>query len=241
MTSTSPLSRSVRRWIVLTGLAAATATPMSPTVTNAATGLVAAYGFSEGTGTVVQSAVGSFPGTISGAVWTTGKFGNALAFDGVNDWVTVAGASPFNLTTGMTLQAWVYPTATGGVREILIKEGTGVDIYNLYARNGQGQPESNVFAGGSNRWATGPTLPLNTWSHVAGTYDGLTVRLFVNGLQVGSTAYTGTIGTSTGVLRIGGNSMWGEFFQGRLDELRIYSRALSAAEIQADMTTSILP
>ena len=218
-----------------------TTTSVGVTVANTATGLVAAYGFNEATGTVVQSAVGSFPGTISGAVWTTGQFGSALSFDGINDWVTVADANALDLTTGMTLEVWVYPTAANGVRDILIKEGTGVDIYNLYARNGQGQPESNVFAGGSNRWATGPTLPLNTWSHVAGTYDGLTVRLFVNGLQVGSTAYTGTIGTSTGVLRIGGNSMWGEFFQGRLDELRIYSRALSAAEIQADMTTSILP
>ena len=219
-----------------------TATPVSVTVANGGNGgLVAAYGFNEGTGTVAQSAVGSFPGTINEAAWTTGQFGAALSFDGINDWVTVTDANALDLTTGMTLQAWVYPTAASGVRDILIKEGTGVDIYNLYARNGQGQPESNVFAGSSNRWATGPTLALNTWSHVAGTYDGLTVRLFVNGLQVGNTAYTGTIGTSAGVLRIGGNSLWGEFFQGRLDELRIYNRALSAAELQADMTTPILP
>ena len=204
-------------------------------------GLVAAWGFNEGTGTVVQSAVGSFPGTLSGATWTTGRFGSGLAFNGTSAMVTVADANALDLTTAMTLEAWVFPTAASGVRDILIKEGAGVDIYNLYARNGQGQPEANVFAGGSNRWATGSALPLNTWSHVAGTYDGTTVRLFVNGVQVGTKAFTGTIATSTGALRIGGNSLWGEFFQGQIDEIRIYGRALSAAEIVTDMNAPIQP
>jgi hypothetical protein len=56
------------------------------------------------------------------------------------------------------VEAWVFPTATAGVRDILIKEGTGVDIYNLYARNGDGQPEANVFVGGTNRMAAGADL-----------------------------------------------------------------------------------
>ena len=84
-------------------------------------------------------------------------------------------------------------------------------------------------------------LPLNAWSHLAATYDGATLRLFVNGAQVGSRAVTGALLTSTGALRIGGNSIWGEFFQGRIDEVRIYNRALTAAEIQADMSRPIAP
>ena len=84
-------------------------------------------------------------------------------------------------------------------------------------------------------------LPLNTWTHLAATYDGATLRLFVNGTQVGSRALTGALLTSTGVLRIGGNAIWGEFFQGRIDEIRIYNRALSPGEIQADMAAPIAP
>src|SRR5205814_4164991 len=56
---------------------------------------------------------------------------------------------------------------------------------------------------------------------------------------VGSQALTGAIATSTGALRIGGNGVWGEYFQGRIDEVRIYNRALSAAEINTDMTTAV--
>ena len=82
-------------------------------------------------------------------------------------------------------------------------------------------------------------LPLNTWTHVAATYDNTTLRLYVNGVQAGSRAVTGALLTSTGALRIGGNSVWGEFFAGRIDEVRIYNRALSPGEIQTDMNTPL--
>jgi hypothetical protein len=74
---------------------------------------------------------------------------------------------------------------------------------------------------------------------VAGTYDGTTLRLFINGGQVASVAVSGAIPSSAGVLRIGGNSLWGEFFQGRIDEVRIYNRALSASEIQTNMAAPV--
>ena len=85
------------------------------------------------------------------------------------------------------------------------------------------------------------SLPLNTWTHLAATYDGTTLRLYVNGVQVGSRAVASPLLTSTGVLRIGGNSVWGEFFAGRIDEVRLYNRALAAAEIQADMNAPVQP
>ena len=206
-----------------------------------APGLVAAYGFEEGGGTSVSDVSGNgHTGTISGASRTAqGRYGGALSFNGSNNLVTV-GASPLlNLTSGMTLEAWINPTAASGARDVLIKEGANVDIYNLYARNWRGRPESNVYAGGANRTAEGTTLPTNTWSHLAGTYDGATLRLYVNGVQVASAAYSGTIGTSSGPLRIGGNSLWGEYFQGTIDEVRVYNRALTVSEIQADMNTPV--
>jgi hypothetical protein len=69
--------------------------------------------------------------------------------------------------------------------------------------------------------------------------DGANLRLYVNGTQVASRALTGAMRTSTGVLRIGGNSIWSEWFAGLIDEVRVYNRALSATEIQADMTTPV--
>lgn len=204
-------------------------------------GLVAAYSFDEGIGLNANDSSGNgHTGVLSGAIWTSaGKFGNALAFNGTSSWVTVNTTSLLNLTTSMTLEAWVFPTATTGVRDIVLKEGSNVDIYNLYARNWRGLPEANVLVGGANRVAEGTTLPANGWTHIAGTYDGSMVQLFVNGVQVSSTAIAGTISTSTGPLRIGGNGLWGEYFQGSIDEVRIYNRPLTQTEIQTDMNTPI--
>jgi Concanavalin A-like lectin/glucanases superfamily len=82
-------------------------------------------------------------------------------------------------------------------------------------------------------------VPVGSWTHLAVTHDGTTLRLFVNGAQVASRSAPGAVLTSSGALRIGGNTVWREWFAGRIDEVRIYNRALSAAELQADMTAPI--
>jgi chitodextrinase len=82
-------------------------------------------------------------------------------------------------------------------------------------------------------------LTVNTWTHLAATYDGTTIRLYVNGTQVASAAQTGAIATSTNPLQIGGDSLYGQFFQGTIDEVRIYNVALTAAQIQTDMNAPI--
>ena len=72
------------------------------------------------------------------------------------------------------------------------------------------------------------------------TYDDANLRLYVNGGLVSTAARTGDMLAGTGVLRIGGNGVWaGEFFNGRIDEVRVYNRALSAAEITTDMATPL--
>jgi len=78
-------------------------------------------------------------------------------------------------------------------------------------------------------------LPLNTWSHLAATYDGATMRLYVNGVQVASAPQTGPIAASSQALSIGSN------WAGQLDEVRIYNRAISASQILTDMSTAVNP
>src|SRR5262245_37133784 len=105
--------------------------------------LIAAYGFEENQGgTTADSAGNDDLGTISGASWTTsGRFGNALSFDGVNDWVTVNDTAALDLTTGMTLMAWVRPTAINGWETVILKErGTNGLAYSLYAADDAGRP-----------------------------------------------------------------------------------------------------
>jgi hypothetical protein len=202
------------------------------------TGLVASYNFDAGTGTTVADLSGNAnAGTITGANWATaGKNGGALSFNGTSNYVQVADSNSLDLTTGMTLEAWVNPAALGTAwRTVLFKEQSGGMIYSLYANQDTTRPVGQVNIGGEQNVVGAASLALNTWSHLAVTYDGSALRLYVNGAVVATTPATGTIPASTGVLRMGGNSVWGEWFGGLLDDVRIYSRALSAGEIATDM------
>jgi glucose/arabinose dehydrogenase/PKD repeat protein len=205
-------------------------------------GLVAAYGLNAGSGSVVADGSGSGNGgTVSGAVWTAaGKFGGALSFDGVNDWVTVNDSGSLDLTGAMTLEAWVRPSALGGMwRTVVFKERPGGMVYSLYANQDTSRPVGQVFIGSERNAVGSASLPLNAWSHLAATFDGSSLRLYVNGVLVSTTAVTGSMVASTGVLRLGGNSVWSEWFAGVIDEVRVYSRALTQAQVQTDMNTPI--
>jgi hypothetical protein len=206
------------------------------TVTAAPSGLVAAYGFNEGSGTTVADVSGNGNnGAIGSATWTTaGKYGGALSFNGSNARVTVPDANSLDLNNAMTLEAWVFPTTLGGWREVICKVD---DIYYLMGSSDTTTPAVRVNFGASMR---GPaSLALNTWTHLAGTYDGATLRLYVNGVQVASQARSGLIPASTGALTFGGDALYGQYFAGRIDEVRIYNRALSVLELASDMNTPV--
>ena len=137
----------------------------------------------------------------------------------------------------MTLEAWVNPSTVSSVWRDVIYKGPN-DIYYLEATSSQGPPAAGGTFSGSPLYGAA-TLAANTWSHLAATYDGVTLRLYVNGTEVASRPQTGSIATSNGALTIGGDPLYGQFFAGRIDEVRIYNRALSAAEIQTDMNTPV--
>jgi len=209
----------------------------------AAAGLVLAYGFEESAGTAAGDASpAKNNGTVSGATRTaSGKFGRALSFDGVNDRVDVPDSSSLDLSNAMTLEAWVRPASNSGWRSVVIKErGTTSMVYALYSSSGT-NPIVENFTKAVNGILGPSPLPLNAWTHLASTYDGTALRLFVNGSQVASKAITGTMPATANLLRIGGNVVWGDYFSGLIDEVRVYDRALSVAEIGADMNAAVAP
>ncbi len=226
-----------------------TSVPVAVTVFN--NYLVAAFGFTENTGTAVEDNSGNNNnGTLTnGPAWSAaGKFGSAILFDGSNDFININDASSLDLTNGMTMEAWVNPSNLSGFKTIICKDRTTSNYaYTLAANNNtttvaNQRPSSRLRIGSANQTVTGTSkLVLNTWTHVASTYDGATFRLYINGVQVSSLAVTGNITVTTDPLRIGGTTaLSGQYFAGLIDEVRIYSRALSQAEIVTDMNTPIV-
>ncbi|HEY6730298.1 MAG TPA: LamG-like jellyroll fold domain-containing protein [Solirubrobacterales bacterium] len=223
-----------------------TSSEVTVTVSNSAppvTGLVLGYGFEETSGSTAND-VSTLKnnGTINGATSTaSGKFGRALSFDGTNDRVDVPDAASLDLTNAMTLEAWVKPTTNASWRTVMLKErGTNDLVYALYSSNGS-KPRAENFTGAENTAAGTAALALNAWSHLAATYDGTNLRFYVNGVLVTTKATSGSMPNTANPLRIGGNAVWGEYFSGLIDEVRIYNRVLSATEIGADMNAKVGP
>ena len=184
-------------------------------------------------------------GTTNATSWTTaGRSGSALVFNGSSSWVTVPDSASLDLRTALTIEAWVYPTvAPAGWRTIVAKESGGGVVYYLHAGSDNGNaPATGVMVPSGEQTLYGSArLTANAWTHMAATYDGAAQRLYVNGNQVSTRAQTGLVTISTGALRLGGNGAFGEFFQGRVDEVRIYNRALTGDQIRADMNAAVVP
>ena len=222
-----------------------------------AAGPVLALSFNEASGTTAADSSGNGNnGTIAGAARVTGQvgFGGALQFNGTSSIVNIAHSASLALTNGMTLEAWVNPSANAGSgandgwRTVIMKERSTTGLaYALYGNDGDSnasRPAGYIRNNGTDvEAAAGPAIALGVWTHLAVTYDGTTLRLYVNGVLRNSLTAAGGINASTAPLRIGGNTVFSvpgtEYFAGLIDEVRIYNRALSAAEITADMNAPL--
>ena len=211
---------------------------VSVTVQNVATapGLVAAFGFDEGNGATLTDRTGSNHGTITGAAWTTGKYGSALSFNGVNTLVTIPDSPSLHLTNGVTVEAWVKPASTNtGWRDIVYRADDNymLDLNGLTVYGGV------TVSGSASLISSAANIPVNVWSHLAMTYDASTLKVYVNGVLSDSMARTGNISASTSPLTIGGDLVYGQFFHGAIDEVRVYNRALTQTEITTDMNAAV--
>jgi hypothetical protein len=252
LTAVAPNPGGLGQAITLTGTGLGSPTALTINGANALAGLVS----NSGTSLVVRVPLGAAAaGTVSittASGTATLPFsvmaapGNALAFDGADDYLSL-GSTPAaaNLgPVGFTLEAWVYFDGNTGVNSILRKTGD----YNLYLNNGKLSAEVWPLGAGNPSWTVlngAVLLPANRWTHVAATWNptGTAFLLYVNGVpDAGATASTGSVGGSE-PLNVGRSSLYNQYFRGRLDEVRVYSAALTQAQVQADMlsTTAAVP
>ena len=175
------------------------------------------------------------------ATWTQGRYGSALSFNGINSlvrWPALGLTEPhLGHDAGSLGPAHRRPERLADHRA-----AAGRCLLPPRQQRRAAAPRAAAAPWAAPRqYASGPTAsPVNAWTHVAAHLRRQTLRLYVNGTQVASQAATGPIQTTTNPLWIGGNS-YGEYFQGLIDEVRIYNRALTPAEIQTDMAAPIAP
>ncbi len=213
--------------------------PASATTLSAISGLVAAYSFDEGAGTTATDSSGNNnTGNISNPLWVAGKYGNAISFSSASTLVTVPDSPSLDLTSAMTLEGWVLLYGEENIYNAIIYKG--YENYYLDATTDHGVPGGGGTFGSTDVPFFGTTpVSASTWTHLALTYDGSTLRYYVNGIQVSSQPQGGNLLTSTNPLQIGGDSYLGQNLYGVIDEVRIYNVALTQAQIQTDMSTPI--
>lgn len=207
-------------------------------------GLVAYYPFSGNAG---DSSGSGNHGSISNATLTTNRFGNpnsAYYFNGTSAYISVPATSSLQPASAITLCAWISTEwKTSGWSPILTKRlTTNTDPWNSYTLNTYISFNkkwtlglSNGGVGSLNYYYAKDTLNYNTnnWGFLAATYDGSIVKIYLNGnLDTTYTTTTSYIGYSTLPLYLGwsGNGAT-EHYKGKIDDIRIYNRALSATEI----------
>jgi hypothetical protein len=192
----------------------------------------------EATGTAAADSAGPNTGVYRNGV-TTGVAGltsdtanMAASFDGVNDMVSVPSSPGLSPTAAVTVEAWVRPTtkpAAGAFASVVTK----AEAYSLQF-NGP-QLEFTTIQGITRRRVQAPAsaIVVGGTYHVVGTYDGTTQRLYVNGVQVASGAFSGAVNANASPVLLGSWDAASEFLAGTIDDVAVYAKSLSAAQVSS--------
>ena len=210
--------------------------PPPPVTPPIASGPIAHWKFDEGTGLLANDASGNgHIGTLkNGATWSTlGKIGGALSLDGINDFVTVPHKADLALKGPLTIAMWIKPTTiSNGADDFLSKTDANVMHFSV----GVGSSSKNVqmtyadtFGGTRTLRSQPKVLAPGTWTHIAFRYDMQSMKLFVNGKLQDRAVISDDLKTNLKELFIGRYST--KYFHGLIDDLRIYNRELTDAEL----------
>ena len=187
---------------------------------------------------IVDVSGGNNNGSVTGsAVYTpSGKYNGAYGFDGNGAFITPTSATILNAGSA-TVEAWIYlkKYAATSQTPIIVDRTASQSDFQFIVLPDDNSPHKLVFSiWNSSDGASGQStqdISLNTWTHVAGVYNGTNVIAYINGMQDGSTgALTGNVNSASNTLRIGGDA-FNNYFKGTIDEFRIWNRWLTADEI----------
>jgi hypothetical protein len=194
--------------------------------------------FDENVGTSSFDTVGANNGTLAnGATWSTGVKGSAVDVSGNGARVQL-GTTNFN-QTGFSISGWINPDTFPGDPRIISKAtGTAEKDHTVMVSIVNSSGYNNLLrfrlkTGGSTTTliADSGSVPSNSWSHFAATYDGSAMKLYLDGEEVGSIAKTGNVDSNSDATWIGGNPSGSNYFDGQIDDLQIYKTALDPLQV----------
>ena len=201
-------------------------------------GLVAYWPFDEGAGKKAVDVTGNgHDGVVDGnPKWVDGKFGTGLEFDGEEDKVVVADDPDLAIPENITFMAWFSPNDSLSSRRLMVKNNAIFVIFDFGDVNSIDflvKPDNLFAQSKTTDWTIGE------WYHFAGTFDGKTLRVYVNGQLEGEADNNTPIAPSDLELWIGGDDFGRptDFFPGKIDEVRLYEKTLSEADILKVMET----
>ena len=200
---------------------------------------IAHWKLDEGSGATAYDSAGTNDGTIYGATWATGQLNGALDFDGLDDYVDMADTVKDHLETSYTFSIWIKPKTIPGIHSIAAYRRSTSDIgYQVLLQLQHNNSDVQFVVGslGNNAIASYPdTLIMNTWYHVAGIREENVLNVYVNGVSgIPDSETFGEISPDN--FKIGAihccDQVIQSFFDGTIDDVRIYDRALSSGEIK---------
>jgi hypothetical protein len=186
----------------------------------------------EGSGTTAADASGNGnTGTLNNATWMNGAYGSSIALSGSNSYVSVKESSSIEMSKQLTVSFWMYASANSNVDPRVIAK-----LYSWDVKLNGSNRYAQFSAGG--KYATMKTpLPLNTWEHVVFTFSSGVLKGYINGVPVAFSADTFTGGEALPLqkygLFIGTDPAKTASFKGNVDDVRLYNRVLSDADVQA--------
>jgi hypothetical protein len=243
------LSRRFSTLLVVVGLPCIGLSAFGQDTSFLTNGLVGYWSFEEAGGTVAIDSSGYWNNGVvqAGATWSEGKIGSALHFSGTPDsFVQVPSSASLNVSTGLTISAWINSEDTEGARDIVSKWDDETQEWSYIFKDWNESDRlsielsKSIYVDLASLQGRSPIIP-GQWIHVATTYDAATreLRLYFNGeLDARSVTGGASIRSSRTDLSIGAGgffpaaNMAGEAFAGLIDEVRIYNRALSETEMQ---------
>jgi hypothetical protein len=197
--------------------------------------LVGWWMFDEGSGTVAKDSSGKGnDGTLNGAPkWVGGQLGGALDFDGTDDFVEIPHDLRLSITGAITIAAWTnMRTTSSDEMAIVSKGGWAANDLPYELTETRGGVIYWQFYNDAGRDSCSPNSPsAGEWHHIAATYDGKVFKCYIDGVLAEEWAYAGAMPQNTASVTIGRRSRGGTFFNGMIDDVRLYDRALTAGQI----------